>query len=68
MSTRFGMADGRLTNNQSSRIYFDELSKGDPASFDRKVPENPFKAWEVQPQQWTSGYTQPPPFKNNKPL
>ena len=75
MSTRFGMADGRLTNNVSSRIYFDSISNGDTGDFKVKafnngtqILGNPFKAFDEAPQPWTVSNYDIAPFKGNKPL
>ena len=64
MSTRFGMADGRLTNNMSGRLYMDQILKNNnlqtPQDFKElaankgvgSIPD-PFIAFQNQPQQWS---------------
>jgi hypothetical protein len=67
MATNFGMADGRMTNQLSSRIYNDQIQGSDPKAFRSKaytdgtnLLEDPFKHFAKSPQPWmVQGYEYP---------
>jgi len=79
MATRFGMADGRMTNNVSNKIYMDQLQQANNVDGNgfrelshqqgTKIIGNPFAGFAQQPQPWLAAKPlAPSPYSRGKTL